>query len=423
MGKEVFVIKGELPLEGEIEVRGAKNAAGPALIASLLTDEPCVIGNLPLIKDVLNTIEVLKSLGVEVQWLGKRQVKLQVRKLTPEKMDFEKARKTRISVLFIGALLARLSSFKMVRPGGDRIGLRPISTHLKALEELGVSVEPQDGFYYFRKGEPRTNQIVLSEFSVTATENLLLASVLSKGEIIIQGAALEPQVQDLMALLNEMGAKIAVIGSHSFRVQGVKRLHGVVHDIIPDFLEAGTFIVAGALTPGTVKVKKMDPGHLTLFLAKLKELGVNFTVGEEEVEVSYSPKIRKSKIQALPYPGFPTDLLPIIVPLLSRAEGKTLIHDPLYENRLRYIDELRKMGADIEIVDPHRAFNFGPYYLTGARIESSDIRAGASLVLAGLMASGTTIIENIHQIDRGYEKIEERLQKLGADIQRLNLPS
>lgn len=423
MEKEVFVIKGNQPLEGEIEVRGAKNAAGPVLIASLLTDEPCIIGNLPLINDVLNTIEVLKSLGVKVEWLGKRRVKLQVQKLDPEKMDFEKARKTRISVLFIGALLSRLSSFKMVRPGGDRIGLRPISTHLKALEDLGVKVESKDGFYFFRKGKPRTNQIVLSEFSVTATENLILASVLSTEKILIQGAALEPQVQDLIEFLNAMGAKIKIIGSHSFEIQGVKSLHGATHDIVPDFLEAGTFIVAGALTPGTVTVKKMNADHLTLFLAKLKELGVNFTTEGSQVKVSYSPKIKKAKIQALPYPGFPTDLLPIIVPLLSRAEGKSLIHDPLYENRLRYIDELRKMGADIEIVDPHRAFNFGPYHLTGARIESSDIRAGASLILAGLLASGTTMIENINQIDRGYERIEERLKSLGADIQRLNISS
>ena len=421
MDKEVFVIQGGCALEGEIEVRGAKNAAGPVLIASLLTDEPCIIGNLPLISDVLKIIEVLKSLGTKVEWLGERKVKLQTSHLTPEKMDFEKARQTRISVLFIGALLARLKSFKMVRPGGDRIGLRPISTHLKALEELGVKVSSENGFYYFEKGVPKTNDIVLSEFSVTATENLLLASVLSSGETLIQGVALEPQVQDLVNLLNKMGAQIESIGTHGFRVQGVKHLKGVTHDIIPDPLEAGTFIAAGALTPGKVIVKKMIPAHLTLFLAKLKDIGVNLEVQDNQVVVDYSPKIRKSKVQALPYPGFPTDLLPIIVPLLTRAEGKSLIHDPLYENRLRYIDELRKMGADIEIVDPHRAFSFGPSFLKGARIESSDIRAGASLILAGLMASGTTIVENIGQIDRGYEKIEERLRKLGADIQRTKL--
>lgn len=421
MESEVFIIQGGHSLEGEVEVRGAKNAAGPILIASLLTDEPCIIGNLPLISDVLKTIEVLKSLGTKVEWVGERKVKLQTAHLTPEKMDFEKARQTRISVLFIGALLARLESFKMIRPGGDRIGLRPISTHLKALEELGVKVTFENGFYRFEKGVPKTDNIVLSEFSVTATENLLLASALSSAKILIQGAAIEPQVQDLVNLLNEMGAKIESIGSHSFRVQGVKHMKGVTHDIIPDPLEAGTLIVAGALTPGRVVVKKMIPDHLTLFLLKLKDMGVNLEIQKEQVIVDYSPKIKKNKVQALPYPGFPTDLLPIIVPLLTRAEGKSLIHDPLYENRLRYIDELRKMGADIEIVDPHRAFSFGPSSLRGARIESSDIRAGASLILAGLMASGTTIVENIGQIDRGYEKIEERLKKLGADIQRTKL--
>ena len=421
MEKEVFVIEGGYPLEGEIKVRGAKNAAGPALIASLLTDEACVIGNLPLIQDVLNIIKVLESLGTKVEWVGERKVKLQTPTLTPEKMDFELARKTRISVLFIGALLGRLKSFKMVRPGGDRIGLRPISTHLQALEALGVEVQYKDDFYYFKKGKPKTHRIVLSEFSVTATENIIMAAVLTPGEFVIEGAALEPQVQDLINLLNQMGAKIEARGSHSFYIQGVTRLRGVSYDIIPDPLEAGTLIAAGALTKGKVVVQQMIPEHLTMFLAKLKEMGVVLDIQEDQVIVSYSPQLKKAKVQALPYPGFPTDLLPIIVPLLIRAEGKSLIHDPLYENRLRYIDELRKMGADIEMVDPHRAFSFGPSSLKGARIESSDIRAGASLILAGLMGSGTTIIENIEQIDRGYEKIEERLRSLGAKIERTKL--
>lgn len=421
MEKEVFLIQGQRPLAGRVAVRGAKNAAGPILIASLLTDEPCRISNLPLIKDVLNTLEVLKSLGVKVEWKGEREVELQTVGLNPEKMDFDQARQTRISVLFIGALLARLKSFKMIRPGGDRIGLRPIATHLQALEGLGAKVTFQNDFYHFTKEAPKTSKIVLSEFSVTATENLLLAAILSPGEVLIHGAALEPQVQDLVGLLKKMGAKIEIIGSHSFRVEGVESLHGVSHSLIPDPLEAGTLIAAGALTPGEVVVEGIISDHLTLFLAKLQEMGVNLKIKEQEVSVSYSPQIKKAKVQTLPYPGFPTDLLPIIVPLLLRAKGKSLIHDPLYENRLRYIDELRKMGADIEMVDPHRAFVFGPSSLQGTRIESSDIRAGASLILAGLMASGTTIIENIEQIDRGYEKIEERLSSLGADIKRTKL--
>ena len=218
-----------------------------------------------------------------------------------------------------------------------------------------------------------------------------------------------------------MGAKIEFRGSHGFRIRGVDRLHGITYNIIPDPLEAGTLIVAGALTPGTVVVRDMIPEHLTVFLEKLREIGVKLEIQDHQVVVSYSPQIKKTKVQALPYPGFPTDLLPIIVPLLTRAEGKSLIHDPLYENRLRYIDELRKMGADIETVDPHRAFSFGPSSLKGARIESNDIRAGASLLLAGLMATGTTIVENIEQIDRGYEKIEERLNLLGAKIERTKL--
>jgi UDP-N-acetylglucosamine 1-carboxyvinyltransferase len=220
-------------------------------------------------------------------------------------------------------------------------------------------------------------------------------------------------------MLLKMGAKIQGAGTHTLEIEGVEKLNGCTHFVAPDYIEAGTFIVAGALTPGKVKVKNVNLNDLDLFLAKLAEVGVNFEKGENWVEVSYSPNLRAVKVQALPFPGFPTDLLPIIMPVLIRAEGKSLVHDPLYENRFAYVHELRKMGGDIELVDPHRAFVFGTKNLSGINIESSDIRAGAALILAGLMAEGQTIINNVFQIDRGYEKIEERLQKLGADIKRI----
>ncbi len=416
-----FIINGNRPLEGEIRVGGYKNAAGPILIASLLTEQDCVFDNLPLINDILNIIEVLKSLGTEVEWLGKRKIKIKKNNsIRTENMDFEKAGKTRMSVLFIGALISRLSRFKIVRPGGDRIGLRPIVTHLEALEKMGVKIEQEGDFYYFQRENLKGQDIVLQEFSVTATENIILASVLLKGETtIVRGAAAEPQIQDLITMLNLMGADIEKEGDHIIKIKGVEKLAGVEYRIMPDPSETGTFIVMAALTPGQVKIQEAIPDNLTLFLAKAEKIGVNFKIKDQTITVDYSPNLKAIKVQALPSPGFPTDLLPIIVPLLVRAEGRSLIHDPLYENRLRYVDELRKMGADIEIVDPHRAFVFGHVDLQGRTVESGDVRAGASLVIAGLMADGQTIIEHIDQIDRGYEKIEERLQLLGADIKRI----
>ena len=270
------------------------------------------------------------------------------------------------------------------------------------------------------RDELNGKEIVLEEFSVTATEILIMAAVLAKGKTIIKGAAAEPHIKDLGNMLLKMGARIKGHGTHTIEIEGLEKLGGCEHKITYDYLEAGTFIVIGALTPGRVVVKNVNLGQLDLFLSKLEEIGVNFDRGENQITVFYSPFLRAVKVQALPYPGIPTDLLPILVPLLTRAQGKSLIHDPLYPNRFGYVNELRKMGADIEIVDPHRSLIFGPNKLNGINIESSDIRAGASLIVAGLMAEGKTIVNNVFQIDRGYERIEERLQKLGADIKRIS---
>ena len=414
-----FVIQGQKTLSGEIEVRGSKNAAGPILAACLLTDKECVIDNLPLIEDIFNILQVLKDMGAKVERVSDRKVKITADSLDAGKIDFKKMSKTRISVLLFGALLPRIKHFKMAAPGGDRIGLRPISVHLKALEKLGAKIERQGDFYTVDCEKLLGAEIVLEEFSVTATETIMLAAVLAEGKTIIKGAACEPHVQDLARMLENMGAKIKGAGTHTIEIEGVKQLKGVSHNVIFDPIEAGTFIVIGAVTPGKITVKNINLEYLDLFLEKIKEIGVNFEKGENSVTISYSPNLNPIKIQALPYPGFPTDLLPIIMPLLLNAKGKSLVHDPLYENRFNYVQQLRKMGGDIEIVDPHRAFVFGPSKLSGLTIESWDIRAGACLIVAGLMAEGKTIIEDIFQIDRGYEKIEERLQKIGADIRRI----
>ena len=417
---EKFIINGNKELAGEIEVRGSKNAAGPCLAAVLLTNEECIIENLPLIDDIKATIGVLESLGVKTEWLGERTLKLQALEIKPENIDLEKVSKTRMSVVLFGSLLGRVKDFKISSPGGDVIGLRPITVQLKALEKMGAHIEREGDVYHIWRDELIGKEIILGEFSPTATEALMLAAVLAKGKTVIKGAAAELSVQDTSKMLVSMGAKITWKGSHTIEIEGVESLHGCRHSVEPDNLEAGTFIVIGALTPGRVVVKNINFEYLDMFLYKLEEMGVNFDRGENQITVFYSPFLKPLKVQALPHPGFPTDLLPIIMPLLTKAQGKSLIHDPLYENRLTYVQELRKMGSDVEIVDPHRAFVFGPKTMEGVNVNSLDVRAGAVLIVAGLMATGKTTINNIFHIDRGYERIEERLQKLGADIKRVS---
>ncbi len=417
---EKFIINGNKELRGEIEVRGSKNAAGPCLAAVLLTQEECVIDNLPLIEDIKNTIQVLESLGVKTEWLSERKLKLKAESINAENINLEKVSKTRMSVVLFGSMLARLKDFKISSPGGDVIGLRPITVQLKALEKIGAHIEREGDVYHIWRDELIGKEIILGEFSPTATEALMLAAVLAKGKTVIKGAASELSVQDLSKMLTAMGANIIWKDSHTIIIEGVEALHGCEHSVEPDHLEAGTFIVIGALTPGKVTVKNINFEYLDMFLYKLEEMGVNFDRGDNQVTVFYSQFLKPLKVQALPHPGFPTDLLPIIIPLLVRAQGKSLIHDPLYENRLGWAHELRKMGGDVEIVDPHRAFVFGPKVLEGTSVNSLDVRAGAVLVVAGLMAEGKTIINDIFHIDRGYERIEERLQKIGADIKRIS---
>lgn len=428
---ERFIIEGKKRLEGTVSISGAKNAAGPVLAATLLTQKPCIIDNLPLVEDVFKMLKLLETIGVEVEWQGERKIKVTAgEKVSPEKLDASLISATRLSVLLIGPLLSRFKEFTFMPPGGDRIiggarvkgggrvGIRPITTHLEALGELGARYERTGNTYHFKAKKFRPREVVLKEFSVTATENLMMLAAGIPGKTIIKSAAAEPHVQALGKMLKEMGAGLEGIGTHTIEIEGKEKLKGVHHKIIPDYLEAGTFAVAGALTPGRLKIKNFPFNHLDLFLAKLQEMEVRFIKQGEMMVVDFSPEIKSVRVQALPYPGFPTDLLPIITSLLTQAKGRSLVHDPLYENRLNFLHELRKMGADIEIVDPHRAFVFGKTSLSGIKISSWDIRAGASLLTAALAADGQTTIENIYQIDRGYEKIDEKLRKVGADIKR-----
>lgn len=429
---EKFIIQGQNKLEGQVFISGSKNNAGPVLAATLLTQEPCIIDNLPLVQDVFKIIELLESMGVEIEWLDKKKIKIRAgENLDPEKLNLDLLGATRVSVLLLGPLLSRFKQFKFRPPGGDkiignvrikggsRIGIRPITTHLQAFEKLGTEIKRERNIYYFNSQNLKAREIVLKEFSVTATENLMMLGAGLSGITIIKGAATEPHVQDLGRMLQDMGADIKGIGSHTLEIKGKKDLKGVEHRIIPDYLEAGTFMVIGALTPGILEIQNFPLKDLDLFLAKMEEMEVRFKKEHNSVKIDFSPQIQSVRVQALPHPGFPTDILPIIIPLLTQAQGRSLIHDPLYENRLNFLNELRKMGADIEIVDPHRAFVFGKTPLFGIKISSWDIRAGASLLTAGLAAQGQTIIENIFQIDRGYEKIDEKLKNVGADIKRV----
>ena len=415
-----FIINGGKSLKGTVEIGGYKNAAGPVLAATLLTEEECVIDNLPLVTDVFNLIKLLESIGAEIEWLGERKIKIKAgEKVDSEKMDYSTVEKMRISVLLIGPLLARFKKFKIPHPGGDKIGLRPIDSHLEALRKLGAEIYEKDSFYYFDSKNLQGKEVILNEFSVTATENLMMAASLVPGTTIIKTAAAEPQVQDTGDILKKMGVEIKGVGTHLITIKGQKQLQGVKHSVVSDPLEAGTFIVLAAATQSEIEIKNVIIKHLELFLEKLKEIGVNLEIKANSVIVKPSLNLKSTKIQSLPFPGFPTDLQPMVSVLLTQAKGKSLVHDPLYESRLGHLKELKKMGADVEIADPHRAFIFGPTSLKANRITGMDIRAGASLIIAALIAKGKSEIYGVEQIDRGYEKIDEKLKKIGAEIERI----
>ena len=417
-----FIINGGKPLEGRIDVMGSKNAATPILSACLLTKEECIIDNVPLIADVMKMIEILESMGVEIEWVGKRKLKIKAGdNVDPEKMDFEIVGHMRSSILLLGSLLARFKKFKIKQPGGCIIGARPVGVHFDALEALGAKITSENGFYYFKADKLTGKTIVLREFSVTATENLMMAATLAEGITTIKIAAIEPHVQDLARFLIKMGARIKGLGIHTIQIEGIEKLHGAEHKIIPDPIEAGTFAIAAVATKGNVEINNINPHELDLVIEKLKEIGANIEIKNNKLLIKPVSKFNAiKKIETRTYPGIPTDLQAPFAVLATQAEGTTLIHDTMYEGRLAYVNELNKMGADAIICDPHRALITGPTPLYGQDITSFDLRAGATLIIASLLAEGKSTINKIDQVDRGYEKIEERLRNLGADIQRVD---
>ena len=418
---EKFIIKGGRPLEGEIEVRGAKNAAFPIIASTLLTNETCEISNVPKIEDVFRMVEILKSMGAEVEWIGERTLKINTTNIDPLKVREDLVGWLRGSVLFMGPLLARFHKISFPPPGGCVIGARPIDTHLDAFSQLGVNVSKDQMKYVLELKGPLGKETILNEISVTATENLMIFASLRPGRTIIKSADQDYQVQELVKFLRAMGVAINTIAPHTLEIIGSEKLKGVKHELMYDPIEAGTFIVAAAASRGEVMVKNVELDFLDLEIKKLKDFGIPLKISGKTVSVGVWQNLKVKKIQSLPYPGFHSDLLSVFGVLATQAQGTTLIHDPLYEGRLKYLEEINKMGAEIYFADPHRAIINGPTKLYGNELGSFDLRGGAALIIAGLIAQGETAVSNIYQIDRGYEKIEERLQRIGADIKRITI--
>jgi len=426
-----FIIEGGLPLRGEVTVSGNKNAALKLLPACLLTDEPVTLHNIPSIRDVENTILILRDLGVEMTDLGGGSWRIHAENITRTELDPVLAARTRASFVFAGPMLARMGRVSLPIPGGDVIGGRPLDTHVQALTALGVSVSmTQRGV--FEMVAPQLHgagQLLLAEASVTATENAVMAAVLAGGETIIDNAACEPHVRDLCQFLNSMGARIEGVGSNRLTISGVDRLHGTEYRIGSDFMEVGSFIGAAAVTRGEIRIRDAQPRNLGMIRLVYERFGICWhddgddiiVPGNQELAIQESLGGRIPEIKPLPWPGFPPDLMSIAVVMGTQAAGSILLHDWMYESRFFFIDHLTFMGARIVLCDPHRVLVQGPckLFANPSGVTSPDIRAGMAMVLAALCARGSSTIHNIQQIDRGYERIEAKLRGLGAEIVRV----
>lgn len=416
---QIFEIRGGNKLSGKISVCGSKNATTPILAATLLASTPSTLHNIPRIEDVFRMLEILESLGATVTWIGDHSVVIDPQNLNHENLDQTLVKKLRSSILLLGALSARFDSFQLNHPGGCVIGARSVDAHVDALRKLGVIVTPSQGGYQVDARGRKAASIVLRECSVTATENALMLAASLPGTTEIHFAAMEPHVQDLCRFLEGMGAKIEGIGTHSLVITGHPSLQGTEHTIIPDANEAATFLILGVATKSPIEVVGAKEEHLQVVLEKLREFGADFTITENSITVIPPEVIRAvTKVDTMIYPGIPTDTQALFGVLAALAEGTTLIHDPLYEGRFNYIPALQIMGAKAKILNPHQVEITGPAKLKGTGIRSYDLRAGVSLIIAALCAEGKTVIEEIYQVDRGYERIEERLAIIGADIKR-----
>ena len=421
-----LIIRGGNPLLGTVRISGAKNAALPCMAAALLTDEPVILENIPQVRDIETTRKLLAAMGAEVE-LGygraHHRTTICARNLAAPEASYELVKTMRASTLVLGPLVARCGRARVSLPGGCAIGARPIDLHIKGLECLGARITQEHG-YVEAVADPlngdrlRGAEIVFDKITVTGTEDLLMAATLADGETVMQNCAREPEVADLAALLNAMGAKIQGAGTSTIRVNGVAKLHGAKHRIIPDRIEAGTFIIAAALTGGDVNVTGCDPAHLTAILQKLAETGVKTALKPDSVRVMGDQPLTAADLNTEEYPGFPTDMQAQYMALTTQAAGTSIITENIFENRFMHAQELVRMGANIKI-EGRRAIVRGGTPLSAAAVLASDLRASASLVLAALVADGETIIDRVYHLDRGYENIEEKLKGVGAEIRRV----
>ena len=416
-----LVIRGGEPLLGTVRISGAKNAALPCMAAALLTDEPVILENIPQVRDIQTTRNLLAAMGVEVE-LGygraQHRTTLHCRNIASPEASYELVKTMRSSTLVLGPLVVRCGRARVSLPGGCAIGSRPIDMHIKGLEQLGAKITQDHGYVEASSDRLKGTEIVFDRITVTGTEDLLMAATLAEGETILQNCAREPEVADLAALLNKMGAKIEGAGTPTIHVKGVSKLKGAKHRIIPDRIEAGTFLIAGAMTGGDLIIAGCDPTHLDALLSKLKEVGVKTKSSADSVRVMGDNPFTGADMSTEEFPGFPTDCQAQFMALATQAEGASIITENIFENRFMHAQELVRMGANIKI-EGRRAVVRGKTPLSAAAVLASDLRASASLVLAALVADGETIIDRVYHIDRGYEHIEEKLRTVGAQIKRI----
>jgi UDP-N-acetylglucosamine 1-carboxyvinyltransferase len=417
-----FKVNGKNKLSGEVMIRGAKNAALKIIPAAILASSQCVIKNVPKISDIDKLIEILESIGARADFKND-EVRIDASTVNSSHPDEKAVKKLRGSIVLIGPLLARFGQAEFSQPGGCLIGSRPIDDHLDVFRQMGVSIEYSNEKFHL-SGKPKPGHVVLKKMSVTATENAIMASVFSEGKMFIHAAAAEPEIKDLADFLNKMGAKITGAGTHDIEIEGVEKLNGVEYEILPDRIEAGTYIIAGLLTNSEIVVGPVISHHSDVFFKKLHDAGALFEIfereGKEYVRTLKHGDLIAQDIDPRPYPGFPTDLQPQYAVLMTQAQGRTEIFDTLFDGRFRYLEELKLMKAETEILNPNRIIIKGPTAIKGAEVTSLDIRGGAAVVLASLIAEGETIINNIEFIDRGYEDMDGRLRNLGASIERID---
>ena len=418
---EKYIIHGGARLTGEVEISGAKNAVVAILPATILCEEPCIIENIPNISDVTSTVDILSEMGAKITVLNKHTLEIDASGIYLSEVPYSMARRMRASSYFMGALLGRFHHSKVPLPGGCDFGVRPIDQHLKSFSALGAEYSVESGVVVLNAEKLTGAHIYFDIVTVGATINAMLASVLAEGMTVIENAAKEPHIVDLANFLNAMGADIMGAGTDVIKVRGVKRLHSATHSIIPDQIEAGTYMVAAAATRGDVLVLGVIPKHLESITSKLMSIGVSVTEYDEAIRVVGDKPYKKANVKTMPHPGFPTDMQPQIAVLLCLAEGTSLLTEGVWDNRFRYVDELRRMGAQIS-VDGRVAIIEGISHFSGAPVKATDLRAGAAMIIAGLAATGTTEIEDVRYVERGYENIEGKLRALGADIKKITIP-